>query len=242
MTALFYFCAAALVNAFPAMPQLFVDSRLFLSVTTCSMSSAALRYEQTVTTSHAPRHEQWPHRAARDALYNRTVVTHLTAAACASATQSPVCGPQTDTGPCRADERCLGCARASCGICSRRKWDAVQARFAGDGSSRGSRPASGNASTKRYWPSCVAAKLTSHVRSSTVHRFAPYWRGKKLARFPRTGAGSAANTTSSWTQGIPLAVILSAANCHDITQLAGCAGRCHSTYPGQAGTSAAPAE
>lgn len=115
---------------------------------------------------------------------------------------------------------CSCCARALHGICSRKKWDVVQARLAGAGSSRGNKPASGNVSTKRCWQSCLAvAKSTSRVRSSTAHRFASYWR-KKTGPNPtdRRKLGSKHHLIVD-AQGIPLAVILSAANRHDITQL-----------------------
>ncbi|REG50713.1 DDE family transposase [Paraburkholderia sp. BL6669N2] len=97
----------------------------------------------------------------------------------------------------------------------------VRVQLAGDGSSRGKKRVSGNTSTKRCWPNCVAvAKSISRVRSSTAHRFAPCWREKKTGPNPtdRRKLGSKHRPIVD-AQGIPLAVILSAANRHDITQL-----------------------
>jgi IS5 family transposase len=63
------------------------------------------------------------------------------------------------------------------------------------------------------------AKSISLVHLSTVHRFAPCWR-KKTGPNPtdRRKLGSKHHLIVD-AQGIPLAVILSAANQHDITQL-----------------------
>lgn len=79
---------------------------------------------------------------------------------------------------------------------------------------------SGNASTKRCWPNyAVAAKSICRERSWTVHRFAPCWR-EKTGPNPtdRRKLGSKHHLVVD-AQGIPLAVILSAANRHDVTQL-----------------------
>jgi IS5 family transposase len=96
----------------------------------------------------------------------------------------------------------------------------VQAQLSGDGSSRGKRQVSGSTSTKRCSPNYVAlAKSISRVRLSTDHRFAPCWR-EKTGPSPtdRRKLGSKHHLIVD-AQGIPLAVILSAANRHDITQL-----------------------
>jgi transposase len=106
------------------------------------------------------------------------------------------------------------------GTFCRKKWAVVQAQLAGEGSSPGSRQVSGSASTKRCLPNCVAvAKSISRVRLSTAHRFAPCW-GEKTGPNPtdRRKLGSKHHLIVD-AQGIPLAVILSAANRHDITQL-----------------------
>lgn len=96
----------------------------------------------------------------------------------------------------------------------------ARALHAGGGWLRGRRLVSGNASTRRYWPSyAVAAKSTWRAPLSTVPRFAPCWR-EKTGPNPtdRRKLGSKHHLIVD-AQGIPLAVILSGANCNDITQL-----------------------
>lgn len=126
---------------------------------------------------------------------------------------------------------CLCCVRALHGTCSRKKWDVVQARLAGDGSSCGSRPASGNASTKHCWPNgVVVATSTSRVRSSTVHRLAPYRREKDRSESHRPAQARQQTPphrrrARHHARGHPEC---SKPARHYPT---GCAGRCHSTHP-----------
>jgi hypothetical protein len=101
-------------------------------------------------------------------------------------------------------------ARAARGLESRTELEAAHGR----------RPVSGNASTKRCWPNrAAAANSIWSAPSSTVLLFAPYRREKNGPNpTDRRKLGSKHHLIVE-AQGIPLAVILSGANCHDIKQL-----------------------
>lgn len=96
----------------------------------------------------------------------------------------------------------------------------ARALLAGDGWSHGRRRESGDASTRHCWRSfVVAARATWCVPSSTAHPFVQCWR-EKTGPNPtdRRKLGSKHHLIVD-AQGIPLAVILTGANRHHITQL-----------------------
>jgi Transposase DDE domain len=96
----------------------------------------------------------------------------------------------------------------------------AQVPSAGDGWSHGRRRESGNASTRRCWPSyVVAASSTWRAPSSIVHPFARCLWGKNGPNPTNRRKRGSKHYLFVDAQGIPLAVILTAANRHDITQL-----------------------
>jgi transposase len=106
------------------------------------------------------------------------------------------------------------------GICYRKRWDAARAPPAGDGSWHGKKQESGNASTRRCWPNCASWRnrfVTSACGQFVDSRDAG---GKKTGPNPtdRRKLGSKHHLIVD-AKGIPLAVILSGANRHDVTQL-----------------------
>src|ERR1700709_968512 len=115
---------------------------------------------------------------------------------------------------------CSCCARASRGICCRRKWAAGRAPLAGGAWTSGIKRAYGNACTKRCWRNCaVEANSIWPGHWSTAPPFRVV-RGKKTGPNPtdRRKLGSKHHIIVD-AQGIPLAVILTGANRHDVTQL-----------------------
>jgi transposase len=149
------------------------------------------------------------------------VVTHRTASSRASTAQSPVCGPQTDTRPSRADwhrvraalGHCVEPAAAGNGLRLRHRLLATARRMA-EGRCLATYPRNAAGRTAPPWRNRLNA---CHRRQLINSRHAG---GKKTGPNPtdRRKLGSKHHLIVD-AQGIPLAVILTGANRHDITQL-----------------------
>lgn|GEM_PF-4681594 len=150
---------------------------------------------------------------------NRTHALSRTAA-CASAAQSPIRGPQTDAGPSHTDRHCV-CAFGYC----------VGSSSPGDGLRFGHRLLAKTRGMAESW--CLATYPRNAVDGTApawATRYGARYRrqffnschgvGKKQAQIRRIGArpGSKHHIIVD-AHGIPLAVILTGANVHDVTQL-----------------------